>query len=380
MTTPKAPDVLELTQELVRFESITANNRETAILEPVRKLLESFGFTCSLMHYDADIPTRANLIAELNPADKRPALCLGGHIDTVPFGNAPWDDDPLSGAVKDGKIYGRGTADMKGGMAAILCAAASMAGKLDGRNLVVHIYGGEEFGLLGSRYMAEQKPETLNNIGAVIVGEPTNNRPQFGHKGVTWFELCTKGVTAHAAMPEKGDNALLKLIPAACKLQHFQPEDTHPYLGKSTLVLSVMQSGLNTNSVPDSAVLKMDCRTVAGQDMEKLTLALRELAGPDATLTVPADIPPLWSDPESTWCRSVRRIVEEVTGTEAEVLCAEFATDAAALKLGIPDVPMIVMGPGEQGMAHRTNENVRVEDLYTAQKIYEQIIADWYKL
>lgn len=376
----KNPDVLGLAQALVRMETITANAHETPALEEISEVFHKTGFTCTLVHYDSDLPTRANLVAELNPQDTRPALCLGGHIDTVPFGAAEWDDEPLGAVVKDGKLYGRGSADMKGGISAMICAALKMAPRLNGRNITVHVYGGEEFGLLGSRYLALNSPEHTKNIGAVIVGEPTSNRPQFGHKGVTWFDLATTGVTSHAAMPEKGENALVKLLPGAARLAAFQPKDEHPHLGRSTLVPAVMQSGLNTNSVPDSAVLKLDCRTLPGQDMDALIAEIKALAGPEASLSIPADVPPLWTDPNNPWCLSVRKIVGEVTGKEAGPEVAVFATDAAALRLGMPYTPMVVLGPGDQGLAHMTNEYISIDELRQAQQIYELIIEDWYEI
>lgn len=377
---PDKLDVVELTRALVGMDTISVNNNEAPVLEKISALLQKAGFTCTMQHYDKDITTRANLIAELAPGDAQPAVCLGGHIDTVPFGNAEWDYDPLGGVIEDGRLYGRGTADMKGGMSAMICAAVKMAPRMNGRNLILHVYGGEELGLIGSRYVAKSDPAHLGCIGAVIVGEPTGGRPQFGHKGVTWFQLETRGVTAHASMPDKGENALTKLLPGAARLAGFQPADEHPYLGRSTLVLSVMQSGLNTNSVPDSAVLNMDCRTVAGQDIEKLAADIKAMAGPDAELRIITDIMPLWTEPEMPWSLAVRKIVEQVTGREAGPEVAVFATDASALRLGLPDTPMIVLGPGDQDMAHRTNEFVRVDDLREAQTIYERIIEDWYKL
>lgn len=374
------PDVVALAQALVREETITANGREEPVVNDLAELLRKAGFTCTVVHYDEDMPSRANLVAELNPGDPEPCLCFGGHIDTVPFGNAEWELDPLSGALKDGKVYGRGAADMKGGIAALICAGIKMAPRLKGRNLTLHVYGCEEFGLFGSLYLAQKKPEMLRNIGAAVVCEPTYNRPQFGHKGTTWYQASTSGVTAHSSMPEKGDNALVKLLHGAARLAAFQPDDVHPHLGRSTLVLSVMHSGMNTNSVPDSAYLKMDCRTVAGQDLGKFQAKVQEIVGPEAKVEMIAHVPPMWTEPDHPWCLAVRRIVGEVTGIPAGPEVAVFATDAAALKVALPDVPMTVLGPGAQDIAHMTDEYVEVAQLREAQAIYEKIIEDWYKI
>lgn len=372
------PDVVALTQELVRVETTLEARSERALLEKLAALYESFGFTCRFNQYDPDDETKVSLMAESAPGWGKPALCFAGHIDTVPFGNAPWTVPPLSGEIKDGKLYGRGTADMKGGVAAYSCAVLSMLPKLNGANIIIHVYGGEELGLLGSKHLAENAPETLKNVGAVVIAEPTTNRTQAGHKGVTWIRFETKGVTAHAAMPEKGVNALAKLLPTASRVKDYKPSHTHTHLGPSTATLATLHSGLNTNSVPDSAVMALDVRTVEGQTTADVMRDAKALADPEVAVTYFADVPSLWTDPETPWYKRVRTIADSVTGEKSGVAAALFATDGAALRPALPNTPMAILGPGREGMAHQTDEFVEVLKLRDAQTIYEKIIADWY--
>lgn len=372
------PDVIELTQKLIQVDTTAATTNERMVLEDIASMFEKHGFTCTFSQYDPESPAKCSLIAESNPKATGEALCLGGHIDVVPFGSTPWKVEPLSGEVKDGILYGRGSTDMKGGMAAMICAAINMAHKLNGANLVVHVYGGEELGLLGSRHLAVNQPETLDKIGAVVVGEPTGLQVQAGHKGVLWIRLFTSGTTAHASMPDVGDNALAKILPTANRLKDYDPQVSHPYLGKSTAVLSRLHSGLNTNSVPDGAVMDMDVRTVAGQTNESVLEQVRALADSEVTIEAAADIPPLWTDPEHPWCVRVNNIVQAATTHGKGIGTAVFATDGSALRLCLKEAPILVLGPGAQNMAHQVDEHVAVEELRAAQLIYENIIKDWY--
>lgn len=376
---PTAPDVVELTQKLVRFDT-TGTKNERAVLAEIAGLFEMHGFTCTFSQYNPDDPEKCSLVAESNPGSAKPALCFGGHIDVVPFGSVPWEVEPLSAAVKDGFLYGRGAVDMKGGMAAMICAAIRTAPLLGDANMVVHVYGGEELGLLGSRHLAVNQPELLRNIGAVVVGEPTGLQVQAGHKGVFWMRFSTQGTTAHASMPDMGDNALAKILPTANRLKDFDPNVTHPHLGKSTAVLATLHSGLNTNSVPDGAVMTMDVRTVAGQTNESVLEQVRALVDPEVTVEPAADIPPLWTDPDHPWCRRVQEIVQAETTHGKPVGTAIFATDGSALRLYLKETPILVLGPGEQGMAHQVDERIAVEELRTAQVVYEKMIKDWYEI
>ena len=383
MTTqhPKLPDVVELTQDLIRTETTESARNERTILEKLATLYESFGFTCHFSQYNPDDPAKVSLVAQSAPSSTTPALCFGGHIDTVPFGNAPWTIPPLSGEIRDGKLYGRGTTDMKGGVAAYTCAALSMLPKLNGANIIIHVYGGEELGLLGSEYLARHEPQAMGVIGAVVIGEPTSNRAQAGHKGVTWIRFETSGVTAHAAMPDKGVNALTKLLPTAARVGTYTPPQTHRYLGPSTATLATLHSGLNTNSVPDAAVMTLDVRTVAGQTSDDVLRDAKTLADPEVTVSCVADVSSLWTDPENPWYQRVCAIAKSVTGEESGVAAALFATDGAALqRYALPDTPMALLGPGREGMAHQTDEYVEVQYLRDAQTIYEKLIADWYGL
>jgi succinyl-diaminopimelate desuccinylase len=376
----KMPEVVELAQKLVRFSTVLGENERT-VLEYLAGSLENAGFICSFDAWDDARPQRASLIARLHPADKASSLYLGGHIDTVPLGNVVWQRDPLGGDIEDGRLYGRGACDMKAGIAALVRAALDFAheSKATGRqrDLVLHIYGGEEGGCFGSRHVARRR-ELFGNPGAGIVAEPSSLMPLSGHKGALWLTLRTTGRAAHASTPDKGDNALLTMLRVAARLVDFRPGASHSLLGDATAALTSLHAGLNSNSIPDKAELTLDMRTVPGPDHADLVRRVAETAGPDARIEVVYDAPAVWTDPDLPWCVRVRELTCAVTGNAPEVRCANFFTDAASVRSVFPTLPLCILGPGDPALAHATDEFCPVEQIHAALRIYKMLIADWY--
>ncbi|MDR0826759.1 MAG: M20/M25/M40 family metallo-hydrolase [Desulfovibrio sp.] len=373
------PDVIELAQNLVRSNTIIGGKGERQTLEFLAGLLQEAGFSCVFDSYDANNADRVSLIARLCPDDTGKSLFFGGHIDTVPLGGAPWKHDPFDGCIRDEAIYGRGSCDMKGGVAAYVCAALSAAPRLRGRDLVLHIYGGEEIGCHGSFHLMKS-PELYGNPGAGIIAEPTANQPLSGHKGALWLAFETNGRTSHSSMPEQGDNALAKLLPAANRLLGAAPKAEHILLGSCTMALTSLHSGLNANSIPDKAVLTMDMRTVPGQDHARLVGDFAALAGTEVLVKSLIDLQAVWTNPYHPWCVGVRRLLASFLGAEPGIACIQYFTDAAAARALFPDLPLLIMGPGDPAMAHKTDEACPLQHIRSAQAIYEALIRDWYEL
>lgn len=372
------PDAIRLAQSLVRCSTVDGANEKAALEEPAA-LLRAAGFTCFFDDYSPQHAHKASLIARLCPEDPSPSLLFGGHIDTVPFGNAPWALPPLSGHIENGRLHGRGSADMKSGVAAMICAALTSAPRLRGRDLILHIYGGEEAACSGS-FQAIRFPHLFGQPGAAIIAEPSGNQPLAGHKGALWLAFESSGRTAHSSMPEQGVNALSKLLPAAARLLEAAPQAEHAVLGRCTMALTSLHSGLNSNSIPDQAVLTADLRTVPGQDHQGIRETLAQIAGPEISLRTLMDAPPVWTDPCLPWCVSVRRRLAGFFGREPAVAAVPFSTDASSLRRLLPNLPLFILGPGEPSMAHKTDEYCALEQISAAQAIYEALIRDWYGL
>ena len=371
----KPTDAVALTRQLLRYETVNPPGRERDCARYAGGLLEAWGYEVAYHDYD---DARTSVIARAGGSDAKPPLCLTGHLDVVPLGSRAWSKDPFSGETDGDKLFGRGASDMKAGVAAILLAARSFAGKLGGTpGLVLVLTAGEENGCIGSRHLAEL-PQLMGRAGAIVVGEPTANYPLVGHKGSLKFHARFRGVSAHGSTPQLGVNAIYKAVRATAQLAAFDFKATaHPVMGAPTLNVGTFAGGSGVNLVPDAAEIGVDIRTVPGQDHAALRARLQGLLGEDAELDVFSDLEPVWTEPRDAWMRRVFEIVGPVIGAQPEPRTAAYMTDAANLRKVYDGAPAVVLGPGEPDMAHQTDEYCSMERIRQAQAIYEALIADW---
>jgi succinyl-diaminopimelate desuccinylase len=370
-------NALDLTRELLRFNTINPPGEEEACARHLAPLLEAGGFTIAT---HAFAPGRTSLVARLGNAGSTPPLCFTGHIDTVPLGGAAWSRDAFAGETAGGKLYGRGSTDMKSGVAAFVVAALDAAPRLSATpGLVLVITAGEETACEGARHLASTG--ALPKAGAIVVAEPTGNATCVGHKGALWLEARTTGVTAHGSMPERGVNAVYKAARAVLMLEKYEfGAAPHPVLGRPTLNVGNMHGGLNVNSVPDAAVIGVDIRTIPSVKHAALREHLASHLGPDVALSAVADAEGVWTDPANPWVQQVTEIAERVAGVSREVRAAPYFTDASALTPAMGDPPTVIIGPGETGLAHQTDEYCLVDRLEQSVEIYAELIRRWCKL
>ncbi len=366
---------VELTQELVRFDTINPPGNERVCAEHLGALLEDAGF--DLTYHDFG-EGRANLIARIGGSDAKPALCFTGHVDTVPLGLQPWSVDPFAAEISDGKLWGRGSSDMKSGVAAFTVAAISLAKDLaDTPGLELVITAGEETACAGAFDLAE-KNGALGHVGAVVVAEPSSNQPWVGHKGALWLKGTARGVTAHGSMPEQGVNAIYKAARAMSRLEDFDFNVArHPVLGAPTLNVGTMGGGINVNSVPDHAEFTIDMRTIPDQDHGRLRDQIASYLGDDVEVETMIDVGGVWTEPETDWMQEVFGIVSDKTGWSRSVVTATYFTDASALTPAYGGVPTVVLGPGEAALAHQTDEYCVVDRIGEATDIYAEIAKRW---
>ncbi|MEH2512844.1 succinyl-diaminopimelate desuccinylase [Nitrobacteraceae bacterium AZCC 1564] len=369
-------DPVELSRELIAFNTINPPGNELACITHLEKILAGAGLETSIHSF---APDRANLIARIGGANGKAPLCFTGHVDTVPLGNAPWSVDPFGGEIVDGKMYGRGTSDMKCAVAAFVAAIGNMANELrDTSGAVLVITAGEEIGCEGAFHLA--RGGQLGRAGAIVVAEPTSNVPLVGHKGALWLKLTLKGVTAHGSMPHLGVNAAYKAARALLVLEKFQFNVApHPYLGVPTLNVGTVHGGLNVNSVPDRTEIGIDIRSIPELDHSRIQEHLKAELGEDITLEPIVDVGAVWTDPSSPWFKDVYAVVREVTGEDigTEPKTAPYFTDASALTPAFGNPPTIILGPGEAAKAHQTDEYCSVQRIREATDIYSKLAAKW---
>ena len=367
-------NVLDLTRELLRFNTINPPGEEQACARHLGRMLEAGGFRVEEHEFQ---PGRTSLVARLGNSGAAPPICFTGHIDTVPLGGAPWTRDAFAGETANGRLYGRGSTDMKSGVAAFVVAALAAAPRLAASpGVVLVITAGEETACEGARHLVASG--TLPRAGAIVVAEPTGNTACVGHKGALWLEARTKGVTAHGSMPERGDNAVYKAARAVLMLEKYEfGAAPHPVLGRPTLNVGNVHGGLNVNSVPDAAVIGIDIRTIPSVKHAPLQAHLASHLGPDVALSAVADAEGVWSDPADPWVQQVTEVAERVAGVSREVRAAPYFTDASALTPAMGNAPTVIIGPGETALAHQTDEYCLVERLEQSVEIYAELMRRW---
>jgi succinyl-diaminopimelate desuccinylase len=368
-------DPIDLTRKLLSFNTINPPGNERDCAEYLGRLLEAKGFKVSF--YESD-EKRTNLIAELDGRGEKAPIIFTGHMDTVPLGEAEWQVDPFGGEIVGDKIFGRGASDMKGGLAAMVAAAMSLADESElNAGMTLVLTADEETGCKGAAYLAGLD-KVLDKAGALVVAEPTSNNPFIGHKGALGIQAVATGITAHGSMPEEGVNAIYKVADAVIKLRAYDFDvSSHPYLGSPTLNVGTISGGLNLNSVPDRAVVGIDIRTVPGQDNQKAFEGLQSYLGEDVDLRLLLSAESVTTDPENEWVLDVFNIMEPLLNKRPEPQGATYFTDASALTTAMGNPPTIILGPGEQTMAHKTDEYCYVSKIETATEAYLQIAKKW---
>ncbi len=373
-------DAVALTQILLRMNTINPPGNEDQCTHYLADLLSAAGYDCRLVEF---APRRSTLIARIGGRPDKPPICFTGHVDVVPLGSAKWSHDPFGAEIVGDKLYGRGSSDMKSGVAAFTVAAIALADQIkDSAGLTLVITAGEETGCEGAFHLVgmEEAAEILGKAGALVVAEPTGNEPLVGHKGAFWLKANATGVTAHGSMPECGDNAIYKIARAALALENFDfGTAPHALMGQGTLNIGTMHGGLNINSVPDAAEMTIDIRTVAGQDHKQIWGCLCNRMGPGIGLQTLLDVGSVYTAPEDPWMQSVIGRCQTHFDKPLPPKIVSYFTDAAALREPLGHPPTVILGPGEPRMAHQTDEFCYVARIGEAEQLFRHIILDWCK-
>lgn len=358
-------DVVSLLQQLVRIPSVNPDNDagtpdtgEETIAVFLSGWLESIGAEVSLEEIK---PGRPNLIARFAPRDGRPRMLFGPHLDTVGVGGM--SIEPFRGDIHDDKLWGRGASDTKGPMAAMLWALHENSERLETLPVAIDFVGfmGEESGQWGSKEFATKYGDEYS---FAIVGEPTSMEVVHLTKGSMWATLRATGRAAHSSMPDKGENAILKLTRALDTIdRHLTAElatHTHPVLGPSTLNIGVIRGGSRPNIVPDQAEAELDIRITPA--LSEAGGALKILADTISDYELPVEIvnphenPPMEAPVDHP---GVKRLLETGGGTKPG--SAPWFSDAAHLSAG--GIPSVCIGPGSIDQAHTADEFIGIDAL-----------------
>jgi succinyl-diaminopimelate desuccinylase len=359
-----------IAQDLVRINTVNPPGNELEAMRHVGALLEVAGFSVTSYELAAQ---RCSLIAELDGSGDEPPLCFTGHLDTVPLGNEPWSFDPFGGEIADGRLCGRGSTDMKGGIGAIVDAAVRASTRRRRRGIRLVLTAAEETGCEGAQHLA--KSRALEAVSAIIVAEPTSNVPLIGHRGVLWLELRLHGRAAHGSTPERGDSALVKAASTISALHdHKFDVPPHDWLGAASVNVGYCHSGRNVNVVPDSADIGLDIRTIPGLDHATVYQEVSQAAA-NADITRLLDLPPVFTEPADPWFQRVRQVASTICGTTFAPQTAPYFTDASVLAPNSGNPPVIILGPGELACAHCVDEYCDVAKIEQAAEIFLELMV-----
>lgn len=379
MATATDAPVVALAAELVRTPTVNPPGAEATLVALLGGRLGRAGFTLQVIDHGEG---RASLIATLGEDARRAPLILSGHLDTVPVGGVPWQDDPFAGIIRDGRLYGRGTTDMKGGVAAMVVAAerfaaANEAGDLAlaGR-LVLALSADEEVGTAGAR--AQAAHPALPRAGALIVGEPTGLRPGIAEKGALWIEVRFTGKAAHGAYAHEGASAIAGLLAAMPGIAAVvDPLPAHPLLGPTTANIAMIGGGSAPNMVADRAWAKVDVRSAPGVRHADVLAAMQEALdraalphGVAAEIVVVSDRRSFETAADAPIVAAATHALVAAGVADTTPLGLSYYTDAAELLAG-GEYTTLILGPGVPALAHQVDEHVPLDDLVRGARTYE---------
>jgi succinyl-diaminopimelate desuccinylase len=344
--------------------------------------LQGRGFTPRVDDLGGD---RANIVAVLPGTGEKPALVFNGHLDVVPVGDTPWTHDPFGGVQVDGRLYGRGTSDMKSGLMAMVLAADALkqAGVRLKGDLILSGVADEETGALGAKSWVQA--DGLQGVGAIVIGEPTNLEVYIAEKGACWLELTTYGKTAHGSMPDLGINAVMHMTTALQTLSRLSlPFQPHPLLDQPTMSVGTIAGGHKTNVVPDRCTATIDLRTLPGmrhedvldeirQALEGLRQALPQFA---YELRVIAERGPVASDPQAPIVEAALAILKAQGRPQTPKATPGFATDASVFQPA-SGAPFLIFGPGIPQLAHQPNEYVEVDTYLKSIELFCELAVQY---
>lgn len=370
-------EVLDVLCDLVAIDSVNpalvpGGAGERAIAHAVVDVLRAAGVDAAAQEA---APGRWNAMGVLEAPRKGRTLLLCGHLDTVGVAGMERPFDPF---VRDGRLYGRGAQDMKGGLAAMVVALCRLAraGRLTHGRLVLGAVADEEHGSLGADALVREV-----TADAAIVGEPTDLDLAVAHKGFAWLEVVTRGRAAHGSRPAEGRDAILdmgRLLQALAERDRaLQAGPRHPLLGPASLHASLIEGGRELSTYPDRCVLQMERRTLPGEPperpLEEVEAALHALRADDPAFAAEARLTfarPGYEMPagHELPLRLAHALARH--GRAARTTGASFWADSAIL--GGAGIPSLVWGPGGAGL-HSVEEYVNVDEVEACEAVLREV-------
>ena len=356
-------ELIDLTRDLIEFKSVSGEEEE--ISGYIKDFFEDIGFSVEMIG--------KNVLASEKKMKKDPVLILNGHTDVVPAEESRWKHPPFEPVLSNGRIYGRGSCDMKGGLASMIFALKILYEEeieMNNDLLFTATVEEETGGLNGAGSIVEG----LNGKMCVIA-EPTDLKICIGHKGSTIYRVTVEGRSAHGSMPHLGKNAIYYASKMITALEESKFDKRDEFLGKPTINVGKIEGGERVNVVPDRCVFEIDRRMIPGEDGEEVFKGILEIVkreNEEVNVEAVISMLPMKISEDEEVVSILKKVTKEVFGEAKDVIGMDGCSDARFFAEKY--IPTVLFGPGKDGIAHTRDEFVDVKDLLLASVCFAGLI------
>lgn len=372
-------ELIQIFKGLIAQKSENPINTEESAARYVQKIFNDNGIDAELSWAAAERP---NVIVRIKGNSKGPTLLYNGHLDVVPAGSG-WQDDPFAGVIRDGKLYGRGAADMKSGVAAMIYSVIVLKrmGNPFAGELLLFFNVDEERENLGMKKFLK------SNLTAdyAVISEPTNLDICIAHKGVARYRLRTIGTSQHAAKIRESDNAVAKMasfIEALVQLDEKIKERKDPLLGNASLTVTQIRGGTAPNIVPGLCEIEIDRRLLHGEtkgsaltEIENVLRNAAKINKFDYELENYLFLPATTISKEHVLIKSLAKVNQQLYKKVAKIDIFEATCEAPFLSVN-KGIPTVIFGPGSLNQAHVVNEFVEIQQVIDASTIFTELALE----
>jgi len=372
----------ELLKALIEIPSPNPPGDTSAIAAFVAHWLEGVGARVAVLA-PPETPGAQSVVATIGSG--HPVVMLHAHIDTVPVGESEataWSSDPFTAVERAGRIYGKGSIDDKGPLAAMMMAFKKLSALGHQGTLVLVAAADEEMGgQQGTKWLADSGHLPMCDF--VVVGEQTSNRVATAHKGVMRATVVTKGQSVHATNPDRGVNAINAMAKIVLALEQYHQtlsQHVHPLVGVPTCNVGVIQGGSTANAVADQCLVRLDRRMIPGEKPEAVEQELKTVIHSTqiapATAQVNSFLYSSWfeSKLQTPLGRMFLQCSSQLTQTPPEPIGYLPGSDAKHLMNGVQG-DMVIFGPGSYEVAHAADEYVDIGELQTCEAVLSRFLV-----
>jgi acetylornithine deacetylase len=383
--TNERPASLDLIAKLVSFDTVS-DRSNLALIDFVREYLDGHGVTAQLFHDETG--GKANLLASIGPSEPA-GVVLSGHTDVVPVEGEDWDSDPFVPSEREGRLYARGSADMKSFIGAVLALVPALVKARLQRPVHIALSYDEEVGCLGVRRMLPALAQQAARPSLCVVGEPTGMAIGVAHKGASRWRVAVRGEPCHSGLAPRGVNAveyaaelIVFIADLARRRQEKGPFCDDFEIAHTTLQTGTVSGGTALNIVPAHCSFEFEVRNLPDDDVESILNQIRRFAAeeiePRMHRRVPTtgiDFEPLGSYPglETPGNSEIVRLVGSLLGTR-DYTTVPYGTEAGLFD-EVAGIPCVVCGPGRIEQAHRANEYIEFDQIRQCERFLQRLLG-----